>query len=177
MRYLVSICVGLLALVLILQIGILGRLNEIAKGRAQSITYVPGTSVSASQIAAEIRRQTALEGPPSFDFQFSNSGGSSRDGLILAVFRMKRRAGPAKEISVQAGDGVNVETKKQPSDLRDCDEYLISFTPKAGGLPMSWTFSVSYTDRDDKAQERAFEVTYAPNKIPPAHLHIAEKHG
>lgn len=169
----------MLVLTLLMQVRILGRLDDIAQRPVRSFASAGSAvsvSPSASAIATEVRRQMARDEPPSFSFQLRGSG-SRNQQLLNAKFRMIRKAGPASDLSIKATSGIVALLEKiQPTDgLNDSDFYEISFKPESEALPGSWTFSVSYTDHDEKAQERVFEVAYHPDKKPPEYLQVTER--
>lgn len=167
MRLLASIGIGLLVLILIMQVRIISRLDEAAK---RPITVSPSYSYSpnTSEIAAEVRRQLALDEPPIFSFQPDNwSGGSDGSPLVNVVFRMTREAGPASDISIKTMPDTTVLVKSDnggPDHSIGNDYYKITFKPQSGELPECWTFCVSYVGHDGLTGERSFCVLHDLDK-------------
>jgi hypothetical protein len=161
-RIFISICVGLLALILVLQMNILGRLDEIAKRPVQGAVYYPSaSSPNASEIAIQVRRQMALDGPPSFSFEpRSWSGGPNGEPLKRAVFSMIREAGPASDVSIKTMPDITTQIQADTDDptrghSTDNDYYNVTFGD-GHALPSSWTFSLFYVGHDGIAGEKNF---------------------
>lgn len=125
-------------------------------------------------IAAELRRENAQEarlaGPPYFTFGHRNSG-SRGGGLQYATLAMRREGGPTSGLSLRAPPGILAQMKRIQTP--NGDEYELAFKPDGSGyLPKSWRFSVAYLDRDQKRQQRAFEVSYQA----PGNFEVTEAH-
>ena len=159
-----------------MQVRILSLLGDITNRRIPIVAY--NNSPSSSEIAVGIFRQMEQQQPPSFSF--GNSSHSYGDGKLQnANIWMRRKTGPANDISISASDGVMAEITSVKSDESDCDQYLIKLSPKSGlaFLRVPVSFSISYTDHDDKVQQRKYEVTLHPdeNNGPSGGLQITEQ--
>lgn len=172
MRYLILICVVLLALILVIQVRMLSLLGDITNRRMPVVTY---DSPNPSTIAADVFRQMEQQEQPSFIIQPSSH--SYSDGrLQRVVFWLKRKTGPATDVSIMAEPDVIAQIKNVKCDESDCDEYQVTLIPKSGlFLSTPFSFSIPYIDHDEKAQQRAFEVNFYTDKEPPTDLQITEK--
>ena len=185
MKYVAAICSALLALILICQLRILARLNQIPRGP----TVLSGPSApSAAAIASEIRKQMAREarqsGPPTF--QIKPTGGSqahygkgenldlASGGLQNATLSIVRDGGPAADLAVTSPTGITSQLKKVQT-TEDYDRFEVSFKPETGNyLPETWVFSLAYASADGKRQERTFTVAYRAGKKWPDLLDVRE---
>ena len=183
-KYAVCVCGSLLVLILILEMRILARLDELAH-RPISIS-APGPS--ATTIARELREQMAKEvrqnGPVHFRVE-ARSGGQSFAGagesvnpssghLQHVTLNITREGGRATDLTLKPVPGITTQFKKVES-TDDLDRFELVFKPESGNyLPETWTFALTYKDRDQQAQERSFAVVYQAGKKWPDWLEIKE---
>ena len=173
MKYLTPICIFLLAVVIIFQIRISDRLNEIAKRPISSSLqsgpgYVPRMP-TAAEIAGAIRSQEAADAPSKFYFVFSNSGGTSTyTGPIRQVlgFHLTRYGGRSTNLKFELPPDVDCQlTPPEMGFENGCaiDRYQAIFTFGRSACPVTnWQFSLGYLDKNGQSAERKFAGTFYP---------------